>query len=422
MNSSGLCLDDRGGLLLTLSERNAANQVTVHEPNIARYTWDSSRMLEPLFPGGEACINMDETSQGFFGDCYIIAALNSIVCSDLGRKHIYNIMYDNYDGTVTVKLALPEHRGHNFTSEQNWACNTVLIKVSKNFIKRNFIATPARLQPRAQGPLWVLVLEKAIICLLMGDNYLGASGGHPATVYSMIFKMVTHYEFINKNTEVETLMGKISAGFRRGIPMSCGTNHGQYIGTGIQGAHAYAVTGYSYMDSGAIRDPEQQHDPCLMQIISSGASAVFISNPHGIRGRVPTYKCTTGTNNTSKLKLSGSRFGRTFAFLVKDFVRYFGQLYIASDNSYAMDPPGTYETTLSTSRQMPADMAVPFIGSMTPTSREETIKRAVMIDTAALIALSSRRSGPITFGQLILQDHMKKVVKHLRKRNIKGVL
>ncbi len=82
----------------------------------------------------------DDVNQGGIGDCYLVAALASIARTN--PAHIYNMIKDNGDGTVVVKMWKPTDTGAVAT----------YLKITKSIVSGD---------RHSDGALWVALLEKA---------------------------------------------------------------------------------------------------------------------------------------------------------------------------------------------------------------------------------------------------------------------
>jgi len=106
----------------------------------------------PLFPH-EPCI--DDIKQGRLGDCYFMAALASI--AERRPGHIKQMMRDNGDGTVTVRLFSPRGSGRRRTYKSKY------LRLHKSVVKNRGADV------YAHGSLWVALVEKAFAALTWKD-------------------------------------------------------------------------------------------------------------------------------------------------------------------------------------------------------------------------------------------------------------
>lgn len=106
----------------------------------------------PLFPH-EPCA--DDIKQGRLGDCYFMAALATI--AERRPDHIKQMMRDNGDGTVTVRLFSPRRSGRRRTYKPKY------LRVHKSVVKNRGSDV------YAHGSLWVALVEKAFAALTWRD-------------------------------------------------------------------------------------------------------------------------------------------------------------------------------------------------------------------------------------------------------------
>ncbi len=119
-----------------------------------------TKTTEPLFPKE---ISLKDIKQGAIGDCYLIAGIYSIAAKD--PSAIHNMIKDNKDGTVTVKLF-----------ENNKLTN----KLEPKFV--TFEKSTLNTNEHAEDSLWVQMLEKGYAIHKGSYDKIG-EGGHSNDVF-----------------------------------------------------------------------------------------------------------------------------------------------------------------------------------------------------------------------------------------------
>lgn len=105
---------------------------------------------EALFPHDPV---LRDIQQGEMGDCYLIAAIASVVARNPQR--IKEMMQDNGNGTVTVQF-------YNFVGSTSVP---LAVTVEKTIPERYYDSLEAKITPYSQGALWVKMIEKAYAAL-----------------------------------------------------------------------------------------------------------------------------------------------------------------------------------------------------------------------------------------------------------------
>lgn len=115
---------------------------------------------EPLFMHEPSVNDIQQTN---IGDCYLLAALISLVNSPkYGPDFIMNMMRDNGNGTVTVKLYRPSSDPSNSEIDKNGnvtSLHEIFVNVDKHGLINN-----------QKSSLWVQILEQAYA--IIGGNFL----------------------------------------------------------------------------------------------------------------------------------------------------------------------------------------------------------------------------------------------------------
>jgi hypothetical protein len=139
----------------------------------------------PLFPH-EPCI--DDVKQGRLGDCYFMAALASIAN---GRPaHIKQMMRDNGDGTVTVRLFSPRGSRRDRTYKPKY------LRLHKSVVRNQGTDV------YAHGSLWVALAEKAFAAMTWKD--LSEPAQQTESLYKYIESGIATFAF-------EVLLGQPAA-------------------------------------------------------------------------------------------------------------------------------------------------------------------------------------------------------------------
>lgn len=115
-----------------------------------------SKAAQPLFSRKPT---KEDVQQGGLGDCYLLAALLSVVTQN--PDFIQQMMKDNSDGTVTVRLYDVDSTGPAKVFAEKF------VKVNKSVVQ----STVTGRDEFAQGALWVQLLEKAYVAA----GYVGGS-------------------------------------------------------------------------------------------------------------------------------------------------------------------------------------------------------------------------------------------------------
>jgi len=173
-----------GSLKLPKHVLNQISKLVLNEPIIKEdgFAWRESKEL--LF---EQMPSIDDINQQNLGDCYLLAVLQSILLSPFGSNFINQMMLD-LGNTVVVRLFIPSYP----------EALKVLIVVNKSVLfKRN-----RESHSSFKSPLWVRILEKALVSLAYGKNYLDISSGRSNLMMDLIAGFSSEsicYRFSSKN-------------------------------------------------------------------------------------------------------------------------------------------------------------------------------------------------------------------------------
>jgi hypothetical protein len=187
--------------------------------------------------GSSGPSHLDE-KQGALGDCYLIAALGSL--ADSSQAAIKNMIFDNYDGTWTVRFfyngtpdyvtvfrALPVSGGH-----------LIFDGYGSSYSASNNV-------------LWLALLEKAYAQWnetgktqrgSYSNSYSAIEGGWMGDVYQQALGYSTVYAMQTSTWNAKTTLISALSNHRAA---TIGTVHTPQSSTGLYGNHAYDVLSYS---------------------------------------------------------------------------------------------------------------------------------------------------------------------------------
>ncbi len=106
---------------------------------------------EPIFPNDDSP-SIDEIQQKFVPDCFLLAALQSILSHEDGKAFIREMIVDHHDGWVSVKLFDPETQA------------PVMVKIRKAILVENGKSL------NGHTALWVYLIEAAYASLGQKDD------------------------------------------------------------------------------------------------------------------------------------------------------------------------------------------------------------------------------------------------------------
>lgn len=132
----------------------------IDDPKLVKTSQSFTKTNDKLFPKE---ISVRDIKQGAIGDCYLIAGIYSITAKD--PNAIYNMIKDNEDGTVTVKM---------------FDVNNNTLKLEPKFI--TFEKSTLNSNEKAEDTLWVQMLEKAY-AIHKGSYESIGKGGHSNEVF-----------------------------------------------------------------------------------------------------------------------------------------------------------------------------------------------------------------------------------------------
>ncbi|MFN4150211.1 MAG: C2 family cysteine protease, partial [Candidatus Sericytochromatia bacterium] len=132
----------------------------IDDPKLVKASQSFTKTNDKLFPKE---ISVRDIKQGAIGDCYLIAGLYSITATD--PNAIYNMIKDNDDGTVTVKMFDFNKKTEKFEPK--------FITFEKSTLNSN---------EKAEDTLWVQMLEKAY-AIHNGSYESIGKGGHSNEVF-----------------------------------------------------------------------------------------------------------------------------------------------------------------------------------------------------------------------------------------------
>ncbi len=197
----------------------------------------------PLFSEGGPKI--EDIAQREMGDCWLLAALGSIVNFKPG--FIKHIMTDNPEnGTVSVK----------FQREIQGQFRTEVYTVKKSIFKAKVIDRNQTIMSELQGCLWPQMMEKAFAAYL--DNYRDLRNFN--SIYSSRdnffgdkrpFKVIlgrfaeSSGEDVRLGGDPKTLFERIQRNLQNGMPMTFSTNYklNDFDVDEVQNHHSYSLVG-----------------------------------------------------------------------------------------------------------------------------------------------------------------------------------
>lgn len=143
----------------------------------------------PLFPKQ---ISTADIKQGAIGDCFLIAGIYDITKKD--PNAIYNMIRDNKDGTVTVKLYDVK------TVENEKQFTPKYVTFDKSVMKSN---------RHADDALWVQMLEKAYS--VHKGSYEGMDGGATSDVYeAFLGKSAKNTSIVSGSSNLDNISNQLS--------------------------------------------------------------------------------------------------------------------------------------------------------------------------------------------------------------------
>jgi len=147
----------------TLQLASTEPVITLANPTASRKPAYHSTEAGPLFPNRPW---RTDINQGVIGNCYALAAINSVVTRPSGPDVIMGAMLDNGMGRVIVRLYIDGEWRH--------------YSVEKSVYRRRGFAKHSR------GAMWVNILEKTLMMLVSNKDYDLESGGQPIRVMTAL--------------------------------------------------------------------------------------------------------------------------------------------------------------------------------------------------------------------------------------------
>lgn len=287
------------------NNRNAVNQIKDLNKEIERY---NNLYTDELFP---ALPNADDIEQtGTRKDCYFLSAIASVVNTDPYK--IVNMMKDNQDGTVTVKL----YEIISSKNSKNISLKPVYCTVNKSVDDTKL----------SRKRLWVQILEKAFIKsgIRLGNlnyiknitfsSYIGSSlnnivktipnnrdffqidegfsecalmnltGKESKRITFSLLNKRKYYEFGNYNHEANLTYNKIKRFINNKKPVTTSFFSSRNTNLSIPGGHEYSVL--DYKEEGKykyikIRDPYNGLKMVKSDVILSLLSVTYKINRKG---------------------------------------------------------------------------------------------------------------------------------------------
>ena len=224
----------------------------------------------PLFTDGP---EYNDVSQGYLGDCYLLAALSSL--ADRNPTVIRQMIAPMGDGTYAVRF----YRGGQ----------AVYFRVDADLPVWGSAPIYADLSP--EGELWVALVEKAYAQFRYGDNcYTSIEGGWMSTVYHEVTNGGVQDAWINSSTA--------------GV--------GQYLATNLEAGHAVTAATKAVPNSPFVGNHAYQ----VKSVETVGRETyVTLYNPWGVDG-----KAWDGSPGDGLLKVTLGQFQSSFIGLAVSLV------------------------------------------------------------------------------------------------------
>lgn len=200
-------------------------------------------------PNGTLTVNgmsPNDVKQGQTGDCYLLAAMSALAQTD--PQVLQNALRQNPDGTFTATFQETEYVPSNPDDpDSEWVYQSTPVEVHLDSDLPLASGNLQYAQGETPSELWVPLLEKAFAKWKGGFEEIG-NGGWPDQAFTALTgkENAGIYLYGEPGQIPEGLFQQMQDASAAGHPMVTASKLAEETsGTGIEGSHAYSVTGVS---------------------------------------------------------------------------------------------------------------------------------------------------------------------------------